>query len=94
MKCGRASFAEKHVKNGEETGKILREMGETYSLIIVGKGGRGHSSMLIGLTDWEGCPELGTVGNLLASSELSISGSVLVIQQYRNHLNEKHDDDL
>ncbi|XP_021645447.1 cation/H(+) antiporter 2 isoform X2 [Hevea brasiliensis] len=94
VKSGRATFAEKYVNNGEQTATILRELGEMYSLIIVGKGRRGHTPMLIGLTDWEECPELGIVGDLLASSELSISGSVLVIQQHRNHLNKNNVDEL
>jgi hypothetical protein len=36
------------------------------------------------MSDWEECPELGTVGDVLASSDFDIHGSVLVIQQHRN----------
>lgn len=65
-------------------------MANLYSLFIVGKGGRGHSPLTTGMSDQEECPELGTVGDLLASSDFDVSGSVLVVQQHRP---SNHDDD-
>lgn len=56
-----------------------------FSLFIVGKGGGGRSHMTTGMSDWEECPELGTVGDLLASTELNLQSSILVIQKYRHH---------
>lgn len=76
-------FVEKYVENGVQTGMILRDMAETYSMFVVGKGGRGDSLLTTGISDWEECPELGVVGDFLASSEFDISGSVLVVQQHR-----------
>ncbi|KAL0331439.1 UNVERIFIED_CONTAM: Cation/H(+) antiporter 15 [Sesamum angustifolium] len=35
-----------------------------------------------GLTDWSECPELGAIGDLLASSDFAASYSLLVVQQY------------
>ncbi|XP_012069212.1 cation/H(+) antiporter 1-like [Jatropha curcas] len=86
-------YMEKHVGNELETVNVLREIKDIYSLIIVGKGGRGPSPMTNGLSDREECPELGAIGDLLASSELDISGSVLVIQQHssRNPYNFMYD---
>ncbi|KAF7824833.1 cation/H(+) antiporter 2-like [Senna tora] len=81
---GKIGYIEKFVRNGAQTVETLKEIGEMYSLFIVGKGGRGHCSLTIGMSDWEECPELGTVGDVLASSELAIHGSVLVIQQHRD----------
>ncbi|KAJ0468561.1 putative cation/H+ exchanger, sodium/solute symporter superfamily [Helianthus annuus] len=80
---GKVRFVEKYVHNGAETGMVLREMAETYSMFIVGKGRRGDCLLTTGISEWEECPELGVVGDFLASSEFDISGSVLVVQQHR-----------
>nr|XP_027190377.1 cation/H(+) antiporter 1-like [Cicer arietinum] len=81
---GQIGYVEKFVNNGAETLESLKEIGDMYSLFIVGKGGRGNSSLTIGMSDWEECPELGSVGDVLASSDFDIHGSVLVIQQHRD----------
>ncbi|XP_027191539.1 cation/H(+) antiporter 2-like [Cicer arietinum] len=83
---GQIGYVENFVKDGTQTVESLKEIGDMYSLFIVGKGGRGIncSSLTIGMSDWEECPELGTVGDVLASSEFDIHGSVLVIQQHRD----------
>ncbi|XP_061979824.1 cation/H(+) antiporter 2-like [Populus nigra] len=85
---GQVGYVEKYVENGTQTAEALRDIHDTFSLLIVGKGGRGNSPMTTGMSDWEECPELGTVGDLLASSELNTNSSVLVIQQYRHSRND------
>ncbi|GAB4847598.1 hypothetical protein Ancab_026660 [Ancistrocladus abbreviatus] len=80
---GKVAYVEKHVKNGAQTVAALRDIGDMYQLFIVGKGGRRNSPITTGMSDWEECPELGTVGDLLASSEFETNSSVLVIQQRR-----------
>uniref|UniRef100_A0A5B7C3I2 Putative cation/H(+) antiporter 2-like isoform X1 n=1 Tax=Davidia involucrata TaxID=16924 RepID=A0A5B7C3I2_DAVIN len=85
---GQVGYVEKNVENGEETASALRDMADIYSLFVVGKGGRRQSPLTTGMSDWEECPELGTVGDLLASSDFDISGSVLVIQHYRPTQND------
>lgn len=85
---GQVGYIEKYVENGAETALALRDMTDTYSLFIVGKSGRAHSPLTIGMSDWEECPELGTVGDLLASSDFDGCGSVLVIQQHRVSRND------
>ncbi|OVA16022.1 Cation/H+ exchanger [Macleaya cordata] len=82
------SYVEKYVENGSETMKVLSAMKDMYSLFIVGKGGRGLSPLTTGMSDWEECPELGVVGDVLASSDMVMSASVLVIQQHRAPKNE------
>ncbi|XP_068304978.1 cation/H(+) antiporter 2-like [Pyrus communis] len=89
---GKVGYVEKQVNNGAETVAALRDIGDLYSLFIVGKGGRGHSPLTTELSDWEECPELGTVGDLLASSDLNINGSILVVQQHRNSKKNLIDD--
>lgn len=81
---GQIGYVEKFVNNGAQTVESLKEIGDMYSLFIVGKGGRGQSSLTIGMSDWEECPELGTVGDVLASSDFDIHGSVLIVQQHRD----------
>ncbi|KAG9135767.1 hypothetical protein Leryth_002492 [Lithospermum erythrorhizon] len=81
---GQVGYVEKHVENGTETASALRDMAEMYSMIIVGKGGRGSSPLTTGLSDWEECPELGTIGDFLASAEFDNGGSVLLVQQYKS----------
>ena len=79
-------YIEKYVNSGEETVEALREVKDMdFSLLIVGKGGRGRSPLTTGLSDWEECPELGTVGDLLASADFNLKSSMLVIQQHRHH---------
>ncbi|KAJ4915946.1 Cation/H(+) antiporter 1 [Raphanus sativus] len=80
---GQVGFIEKRVSNGEQTLTILREIGEMYSLFVVGKN-RGDCLMTSGMNDWEECPELGNVGDFLASSNMDVNASVLVVQRHRH----------
>ncbi|KHN40912.1 Cation/H(+) antiporter 1 [Glycine soja] len=81
---GQIGHVEKFVKDGAQTLESLKEIGGIYSLFVVGKGGRGQSSLTVGMSDWEECPELGTVDDVLASSDFDIHGSVLIVQQHRD----------
>ncbi|KAL9664036.1 hypothetical protein QQ045_019433 [Rhodiola kirilowii] len=80
---GCIGFVEKYVNDGADTVRALRDMADMYSLFIVGKGGKDNCQMTTGMSDWEECPELGKIGDLLASEELDTRSSVLVIQQKR-----------
>lgn len=71
------------MNDGAETADSLREIGESFSLLIVGKGGGASSHLTAGMSDWEECPELGLVGDLLASTDMNINSSLLVIQRNR-----------
>ncbi|KAL8543525.1 hypothetical protein ACS0TY_004174 [Phlomoides rotata] len=54
------------------------------NLILVGRISEGE--LAAALNKKSECPELGPVGSLLISPELSITASVLVVQQYRSRL--------
>ncbi|MCL7051433.1 hypothetical protein MKW94_009086 [Papaver nudicaule] len=82
------NYVEKYVENGSETMAVLSAMKDDFSLFVVGKGGRGLSPLTTGMSDWEECPELGVVGDVLASSDMVMSASVLVIQQHKPPKNE------
>ncbi|KAL1364698.1 hypothetical protein HN51_012829 [Arachis hypogaea] len=75
-------YIEKVVNNGEETVAAIRSMEDIHDLIIVGRGQGMISPLTAGLTDWSECPELGAIGDLLASPDFETSASVLVVQQY------------
>ncbi|KAF5750092.1 putative Na(+)/H(+) antiporter [Tripterygium wilfordii] len=75
-------YIEKVVNNGEETVAAIRSMDNAHDLFIVGRGQGMISPLTAGLTDWSECPELGAIGDLLASSDFAATVSVLVVQQY------------
>ncbi|KAJ8526788.1 hypothetical protein K7X08_029265 [Anisodus acutangulus] len=70
------------VNHGEETVAAIRSIDNSHDLFIVGRGQGTVSPLTAGLTDWSECPELGAIGDLLASSDFAMSASVLVVQQY------------
>ncbi|TVU19450.1 hypothetical protein EJB05_35600 [Eragrostis curvula] len=91
---GQVSYTEKVVSNGVETLNTLSSMAPKFSLFIVGKGsggcGAGAEAMTCGMGDWDKeCPELGPIGELLASDDVVGGGSVLVMQQHGVHASNK-----
>ncbi|XVE78925.1 hypothetical protein DITRI_Ditri14bG0017200 [Diplodiscus trichospermus] len=75
-------YIENVVNNGEETVAAIRSLDSNHDLFIVGRGQGMISPLTAGLTDWSECPELGAIGDILASSDFASTVSVLVIQQY------------
>ncbi|EPS60468.1 hypothetical protein M569_14334 [Genlisea aurea] len=76
------SYSESVVNHGEETVAAIRSIDAIHDLFIVGRGQGLESPLTAGLTDWSECPELGPIGDLLASSDFASTYSVLVVQQY------------
>ncbi|KAI3886808.1 hypothetical protein MKW98_017160 [Papaver atlanticum] len=68
--------------NGEDTVSGIKSMDHVHDLYIVGRGQGMPSPLTDGLTDWSECPELGAIGDILASADFGLSVSVLVVQQY------------
>ncbi|XP_044490057.1 cation/H(+) antiporter 28-like [Mangifera indica] len=79
---GHVAYKEKHMANSAETYETLRSLEGQYALIIVGRGGRVNSTLTAGMNDWQQCPELGPVGDVLSGSDFSVSTSVLIIKQH------------
>ncbi|CAN4097768.1 unnamed protein product [Withania somnifera] len=75
-------YIERVVDHGEETVAAIRTIDHSHDLFIVGRGQGTISPLTAGLTDWCECPELGAIGDLLASSDQASVVSVLVVQQY------------
>ncbi|XP_019426440.1 PREDICTED: cation/H(+) antiporter 28-like [Lupinus angustifolius] len=80
---GRISYTEKHLANAAETFSTLRSFEGQYSLVIVGREGGMNSILTRGMNDWQQCPELGPIGDVLSGPDFSMTVSVLIIQQHK-----------
>ncbi|KAG6670314.1 hypothetical protein CIPAW_01G302800 [Carya illinoinensis] len=71
---------EEVVRDGLALSASIKEMVDCFDLILVG---RNHqpSPLITALGEWCECPELGIIGDMLASPDLRCTSSVLVIQQ-------------
>ncbi|XP_022730926.1 cation/H(+) antiporter 15 [Durio zibethinus] len=74
-------YKEEFVCDSVETVGIIRSMEDCYDLILVGRRHDSNSPLFAGLTEWNEFPELGFVGDMLASSDSGCQVSVLVMQQ-------------
>lgn len=86
FKCNRVGeglvlYVEEMVKDGPQTAFVLRSMVDEYDLIIVGRRHKVESPQTVGLSEWSEFPELGTIGDLLASPDIDFKSSILAIQQ-------------
>ncbi|CAI0452791.1 unnamed protein product [Linum tenue] len=78
---------ERVVRDGTETASLISSVADQYDVFVVGR--RWHvevaSPQTAGLSDWSEFPELGVIGDLLASKDVRTRGSVLVVQQQKQH---------
>ncbi|PHT54509.1 hypothetical protein CQW23_08971 [Capsicum baccatum] len=91
---GRVAYVEKYLVNSGQTFSTLRSLEGQYGLFIVGRAGRVNSVLTVGMSDWEECPELGPIGDILSASDFSVTASVLIIQQHnlKGELDGLHDE--
>ncbi|TKY49609.1 Cation/H(+) antiporter 28 [Spatholobus suberectus] len=80
---GRIAYMEKYLANAAETFSTLRSFEGQHSLVIVGREGGMNSILTRGMNDWQQCPELGPIGDVLSGSDFSMTVSILIIQQHR-----------
>ncbi|XP_035541252.1 cation/H(+) antiporter 4-like [Juglans regia] len=78
---GCVTYIEEMVEDGPQTALLIHSMIDEYDLIIVGRRHNIVSPQTSGLAEWIEFPELGIVGDLLASSDNNTRTSVLVVQQ-------------
>ncbi|GAA0156316.1 transporter [Lithospermum erythrorhizon] len=75
-------YQEEHVKNSVEVVDMIRKLENSFDLIIIGRHHDSSMSLLMGLTEWDDFPELGSIGDMLGSSDSTCGVSVLVVQQH------------
>ncbi|KAL6126806.1 hypothetical protein ACLB2K_074851 [Fragaria x ananassa] len=73
---------EEVVKDGAKLSSVIRSMVDCFDLMLVGMHHQ-DTPLLSGLGEWSECPELGIIGDMLASPDFRCSLSVLVVQQQR-----------
>ncbi|PIA37505.1 hypothetical protein AQUCO_03000230v1 [Aquilegia coerulea] len=86
----RIEYREELVRDGEGLATVIKDFGRRFDLIMVGKHHKRDSRLLSGLNEWNECPELGIVGDMLASPDFKGMCSVLVVQQARVRPNLKN----
>ena len=75
------SYRTEFVKDSIELITMIRSVQNSFDLILVGRYHRSFSPIFAGLTEWNEFPELGFLGDVLASSDSLCRVSVLVVQQ-------------
>ena len=80
---GNVGYVKEMVKDGTETATRLRSMAADFELFIVGRRYKQRSNLTSGLEEWSELPELGVVGDLLASTDFMTKASVLIVQQQK-----------
>ncbi|KAJ0006820.1 hypothetical protein Pint_29637 [Pistacia integerrima] len=81
-KCSEYINYIKHVVNdGRGTVNVVHSMVNEFDLIIVGRRYNIEDPQTSGLKEWSEFPEIGVMGDLLASKDLTGKCSVLVVQQ-------------
>lgn len=77
------TYTEREVKAGEDIPELLNELDKVgCDLYILGHGKGRNSSVWSNLLEWADCPELGVIGDMLASNSFGSNSSILVVQQY------------
>ncbi|XAR60792.1 hypothetical protein NMG60_11034305 [Bertholletia excelsa] len=74
-------YREEVVSDGVGVASVVKELENSFELILAGRRHDGHAQLLAGLSDWNEFPELGYIGDMLVSSDSSCTASVLVVQQ-------------
>ncbi|CAK7338904.1 unnamed protein product [Dovyalis caffra] len=81
-------YIEETVRDGSDTSSIVQSMAGDHDLIMVGRQRETVPKALSGLSEeWIDFPELGPLGDLLASEYISNLASVLVVQQQKKKEN-------
>lgn len=77
------TYSEKEVHYREDIPELLNQLDQNgCDLYILGQGTGRNSLVLLHLMKWTDCPELGVIGDMVASNNFGSCSSVLVVQQY------------
>ncbi|XP_010676379.2 cation/H(+) antiporter 18 [Beta vulgaris subsp. vulgaris] len=80
-KDGSIKYEERVVKGSSDTSNVIKEFSRC-NLVLVGRSPEGMAATNFGLNVKTEYPELGPIGGLLVSQEVSTNASVLVIHQF------------
>ncbi|KAM0934719.1 hypothetical protein DsansV1_C31g0219211 [Dioscorea sansibarensis] len=80
---GRIEYREEVVRDSAGTARVIKEMSGEFGLVVVGRREGVVSALTEGLDMWSEYPELGAVGDMLASSDFGGMVTTLVVQQQR-----------
>ncbi|KAL5703421.1 hypothetical protein ACHQM5_028514 [Ranunculus cassubicifolius] len=75
------NYIEEEVSDGFGILEVLREFADTFDLIMVGRQHGKKRKIFNRFTEWIEYPELGFMGDMLASSKLHEEASILVLQR-------------
>lgn len=70
-----------NVENTSDTTAFISDIADQYDFIIVGRRNGIKSPQTAALENWTEYPELGVIGDLLASPDTNTKASILVVQQ-------------
>ncbi|URD74978.1 hypothetical protein MUK42_09124 [Musa troglodytarum] len=89
----RVVYREEVVKDGEATVAVIRKTSHQFSLLIVGRRQGEESPVTAGMSMWNEYPELGVIGDMLASTDFGGQASTLVVQQQQRVIRTQSTDD-
>ncbi|KAI4357621.1 hypothetical protein L6164_001558 [Bauhinia variegata] len=75
------TYTQIEVKDGPQTASILHAMEGKHDFFMVGRRHDTDIPQISGLVDWNDFPEMGVIGDFLASPDFDSKASVLVVQQ-------------
>ncbi|XP_050225049.1 cation/H(+) antiporter 3-like [Mercurialis annua] len=76
-------YKEQMVKDGPETALQIHSIVDEFDLFLVGRRFGVESPQTLGLEKWAEIPELGIIGDLLASKDFNTRAAVLVVQEQK-----------
>ncbi|XP_043718003.1 cation/H(+) antiporter 15-like [Telopea speciosissima] len=79
----RIRYIEERVKDGTGSLRVIQSLeSDDYQLVMVGRLHDNNSPVMSGLAEWSELTELGTIGDILTSSDFRSDAMILVIQQH------------
>ncbi|KAH1214448.1 Cation/H(+) antiporter 14 [Glycine max] len=79
----RHDYREEVLRDSVEMVSFIKSLEGCFDLILAGRCHENDSSLFSGFNEWNEYPELGSVADMLVSSDSTFDGSVLVVQQNR-----------
>ncbi|KAK7401003.1 hypothetical protein VNO78_12312 [Psophocarpus tetragonolobus] len=80
-KLENVTYEERTIEDASQTTCFIKEIAKNFNFIIVGRRYEVRCSQTLGLENWTEYPELGVIGDLLASPDTETRASILVVQQ-------------